>query len=231
MFGTSVEDWRDETFHLEGSDYVSESILTSNAQQVKDLTKTKTTYESHAMASFFGRVNYSYKGKYIFTSNLRYDGSSRFVGNRWGLFPSASVAWRASDEFFFDWAKPVLTDAKFRLSWGTNGNERVGNYESINQYNIGSYYNGVIGVTQTDKLANLDLSWESTEQTNIGLDVTLLDGRVSLVAEYYIKKTKDLLADEVIPSELGVSSMRVNMGNIENKGIELTIKCNSCSAS
>ena len=70
MFGTSVEDWRDETFHLEGSDYVSESILTSNAQQVKDLTKTKTTYESHAMASFFGRVNYSYKGKYIFTSNL-----------------------------------------------------------------------------------------------------------------------------------------------------------------
>ena len=223
MFGTSVEDWRDETFHLEGSDYVSESILTSNAQQVKDLTKTKTTYESHAMASFFGRVNYSYKGKYIFTSNLRYDGSSRFVGNRWGLFPSASIAWRASDEFFFDWAKPVLTDAKFRLSWGTNGNERVGNYESINQYNIGSYYNGVIGVTQTDKLANLDLSWESTEQTNIGLDVTLLDGRVSLVAEYYIKKTKDLLADEVIPSELGVSSMRVNMGNIENKGIELTI--------
>ena len=117
----------------------------------------------------------------------------------------------------------MLTDAKFRLSWGTNGNERVGNYESINQYNIGSYYNGVIGVTQTDKLANLDLSWESTEQTNIGLDVTLLDGRVSLVAEYYIKKTKDLLADEVIPSELGVSSMRVNMGNIENKGIELTI--------
>lgn len=72
-------------------------------------------------------------------------------------------------------------------------------------------------------MANLDLSWESTEQTNIGLDVTLLDGRVSLVAEYYIKKTKDLLADEVIPSELGVSSMRVNMGNIENKGIELTI--------
>lgn len=67
------------------------------------------------------------------------------------------------------------------------------------------------------------MSWESTEQTNIGLDVTLLDGRVSLVAEYYIKKTKDLLADEVIPSELGVSSMRVNMGNIENKGIELTI--------
>ena len=169
---------------------------------------------------FFGRVNYSYKGRYIFTSNLRYDGSSRFVGNRWGLFPSASVAWRASDEFFFDWAKPVLTDANSELV-GYNGNERVGNYESINQYNIGSYYNGIIGVTQTNKLANLNLSWESTEQTNIGLDVTLLDGRVSFVAEYYIKKTKDLLADEVIPSELGVSSMRVNMGNIEIKVLNL----------
>ena len=191
---------------------------------LKNSAKTAGPSKWHeAMMSYFGRFNYNYMSKYLLEMNLRYDGSSRFVGNRWGLFPSASIAWRASDEFFFDWAKPVLTDAKFRLSWGTNGNERVGNYESINQYNIGSYYNGVIGVTQTDKLANLDLSWESTEQTNIGLDVTLLDGRVSLAAEYYIKKTKDLLADEVIPSELGVSSMRVNMGNIENKGIELTI--------
>ncbi|EKU88975.1 SusC/RagA family TonB-linked outer membrane protein [Bacteroides oleiciplenus] len=223
MGGTSIEDWYDEDFNLEGSEYVSESIISTNAQQVKNLTNTKTGFSDHAMASFFGRVNYSYKGKYIFVSNLRYDGSSRFVGKRWGLFPSASAAWRFSDEFFFDWAKPILTDAKFRASWGTNGNEQVGNYESINQYEIGGYYNGAIAVKQTSKLANVNLSWESTEQTNIGLDLTLLNGRVSVTAEYYIKKTKDLLADEVMPSELGISSMRVNLGNIENRGIELSI--------
>lgn len=223
MFGASVEDWYNEDFGLEGSQYVSESILSSNAQQVKDLVNTKSEFSDHAMASFFGRVGYSYKGKYILQSNLRYDGSSRFVGQRWGLFPSASAAWRFSDEFFFDWAKPVLTDAKFRVSWGANGNEQVGNYESINQYNIGGYYNGIISVSQTSKIANLDLSWESTEQTNVGLDLTFLDGRVSLTAEYYIKRTKDLLADEVMPSELGVSSMRVNLGNIENRGFEFSI--------
>lgn len=223
MAGTSIEDWRTETFHLEGSDYVSETIITSNAQQVKDLSNTKATYSAHAMASFFGRVNYSYKGKYILQSNLRYDGSSRFVGQRWGLFPSVSVAWRLSDEFFFDWAKPVLTDAKLRASWGTNGNEAIGNYETINNYSIDGYYNGVTSVKQTSKIANLYLSWESTAQTNIGLDLTFLDGRVSFTGEYYIKKTKDLLADEIMPSELGVSSQRVNLGNIENRGIELSI--------
>lgn len=223
MAGASIEDWYDEGFDLFGSDYVSESIISSNAQQIKDLTKTKSEFTDHAMASFFGRANYSYKGKYIFMSNLRYDGSSRFAGKRWGLFPSVSGAWRFSDESFFEWAKPILNDAKFRISWGATGNERVGNYESVNQYNIGSYYNGVVGVTQTSKLANVDLSWETTEQTNIGLDLTLLDGRISFTADYYIKKTKDLLADEVMPSELGISSMRVNMGNIENRGIELSV--------
>lgn len=223
MVGTSVEDWYDENFTLEGSNYVSDGILSSNAQEIKDVANTVSTFSDHAMAAFFGRFGYSYKGRYIFSSNLRYDGSSRFVAQRWGLFPSASAAWRMSDEKFFDWAKPALTDAKFRVSWGMTGNERVGNYDAINRYVIGAYYNGVLGVTQNSQIANKELSWEATEQTNIGLDLTFLDGRISFTADYYIKNTHDLLSIDNMPSELGVSSMRVNFGKIQNKGIELSV--------
>lgn len=223
MAGASIEDWYGEDFALMGSKYVSESILSSNAQEVKDMTDTKSTFSDHAMAAFFGRVGYNYKGKYILSSNLRYDGSSRFIGSRWGLFPSASAAWRFSDEAFFRWAKPVLMDGKFRASWGLTGNEQVGNYDAITSYNIGAYYNSILGVTQKTRIANRNLTWESTEQTNLGLDLTFMEGRIAVTADYYIKKTHDLLSLELMPSELGVSDMRVNFGNIQNKGIELSV--------
>ena len=223
MFGASVEDWYDEEFALAGSNYVSESILSSNAQEVKDAKNTLSTFEDHAMAAFFGRITYDYKSRYMFNTNLRYDGSSRFIGKRWGLFPSIGAGWRFSDEFFMKWSKPVLTDAKFRVSWGMNGNERVGNYDAINRYLIGAYYNGVLGVTQNSRVANSDLGWEATEQTNFGLDLTFLDGRITFVGEYYIKNTNDLLSLENMPSELGVSDMRINFGKIQNKGIELSV--------
>lgn len=223
MFGASVEDWYDEGFRLYGSNYVSESIISSNAQEVKDLANTYSSFSDHAMAAFFGRFGYSYKSRYIFSSNIRYDGSSRFVGKRWGLFPSASAAWRFSDESFFQWAKPILTDGKFRVSWGMTGNERVGNYDAINTYSIGNYYNGSMTVTQKSQIANVDLSWEATEQTNLGLDLTFLDGRINFTADYYVKNTHDLLAVENMPSELGVTSMRVNFGKIQNKGVELSV--------
>lgn len=223
MFGASVEDWYDENFNLSGSNYVSESIISSNAQEIKDLTNTKSTFSDHAMAAFFGRIGYNYKSRYIFSSNLRYDGSSRFVGKRWGLFPSASAAWRFSDEPFLNWAKPVLSDGKFRVSWGMTGNERVGNYDAINTYSIGGYYNGSMAVAQNSRIANIDLSWEATEQTNVGLDLSFWDGRLNFTADYYVKNTHDLLAMENMPSELGISNMRINFGKIQNKGVELSV--------
>lgn len=223
MAGASVEDWYDEDFNMQGSKYVSESILSSNAQEVKDVQDTKSEFEDHAMAAFFGRVSYDYKSRYMFNSNIRYDGSSRFVGKRWGLFPSIGAGWRLSDESFMKWAQPALTDAKFRVSWGMTGNERVGNYDAINRYAIGAYYNGTLGVTQNSRVANKDLSWESTEQTNIGLDLTFLDGRITFVADYYVKNTHDLLSLENMPSELGVSNMRINFGKIQNRGVELSV--------
>ncbi|HET9570748.1 MAG TPA: TonB-dependent receptor [Bacteroidales bacterium] len=223
MAGASVEDWYGEAFDLIGTDYVSESILSTNAQQVKDVADTYSYFTSHSMASFFGRFSYNYLGKYLFTSNLRYDGSSRFINNRWGLFPSASAAWRFSDEDFFNWSQPVLSDGKLRLSWGSTGNERVGNYDAITSYQIGSYYNSLIGVYQSSRIANANLKWEATKQTDLGLDLSFLNGRITVVADYYNKLTTDLLSLDLMPSELGVSDMRINFGSIQNRGLELSV--------
>ena len=223
MFGASIEDWYDEAFNLEGDDYVSESIHSTNAQQTKDVANTLSYYTSHSMASLFGRFGYNFQSKYLFSSNLRYDGSSRFVSNRWGLFPSASAAWRFSDEDFFKWSQSVLSDGKLRLSWGVTGNERVGNYDAITSYSIGSYYNAIMGLTQPSRIANPALKWESTKQTDLGLDLTFLNGRVSIVADYYNKTTDDLLSLDLMPSELGVTDMRVNFGSIQNRGLELSL--------
>ena len=220
--GASVEDWRTENFNIYGKDHVSESIITSNAFQEINLSNTKSNYSSNAMVGFFARAGYSYASRYIVNASLRLDGSSRFVGNRWGLFPSISASWRLSDEKFMKWSKKVLTDAKLRYSWGMTGVQSIGNYEAINTYTINHYYNGTTAVYQNSRLANINLSWEASGMNNLGLDLAFLGGRVTFSADWYRKSTKDLLAMEQIPSEMGVSNMRVNLGSIRNEGFELT---------
>ena len=222
--GSIVEDWYNESLAFKGSTYVTEDVNTVNAIQALDLVNTTTSGTSHSMVGFFGRFSYSYKGKYLFNSNIRRDGSSRFVNNRWGTFPSASVGWRVSDENFMDWAKPYLKDAKLRASWGITGNENIGNYESLNLYTFGSYYyQGISGVNTSTALGNPNLKWEQTTQTNLGLDVTLFDGRMSVTGDYYVKTTDGLLYNSLLPSELGYSTIKVNLGSIENKGYEITL--------
>ncbi|MEN6453444.1 MAG: TonB-dependent receptor [Prolixibacteraceae bacterium] len=224
MIGSSVEEGTGEYLNFEGSYFVSEEVHTMNLATL-DLSGTNTTASDYAIAGFFGRFGYSYKGKYILNSNIRYDGSSRFGPNkRWGLFPSLSLGWRFSDEFFMDWTKGWLTDAKIRLSWGRTGNDRVGYYESQLRYTSGSYtYNGISGVVPVSTYGNPNLQWEQTEQTNIGLDLSLFEGRANLVADYYIKSTSDLLSNMNLPYTSGFDNMRVNLAEIENKGFELSL--------
>ncbi len=224
VFGTIAEDWYDESMNFAGSNYVSEDVTTINSIQALDLLETTTSATSHSMVGFFGRLSYSYKGKYLFNSNIRRDGSSRFTNNRWGTFPSASIGWRISDEKFMDWSKAYLKDAKFRASWGITGNQNIGNYESMNLYTFGSYYyNGVSGVNTSDSFGNPDLKWEQTSQTNLGLDLSLFDGRMTVNADYYIKTTEGLLYNSLMPSELGFRTAKVNLGSIENSGLEINL--------
>jgi TonB-linked SusC/RagA family outer membrane protein len=224
MAGSSVETGENEYLNFYGSYFVSETVHTMNLGTL-DLAKTNTTAADYAIAGFFGRLGYNYKGRYIFNSNIRYDGSSRFGKNkRWGLFPSASVGWRFSDESFMGWAGNWLTDGKLRASWGRTGNDRVGYYESQLRYTSGSYaYNGISGVVPVSTYGNPNLHWEQTEQTDIGLDLNLFGGKANFTADYYIKSTTDLLSNMNLPYTSGFNNMRVNLASIENKGLELSL--------
>jgi TonB-dependent starch-binding outer membrane protein SusC len=183
------------------------------------------------LISFYARANYGYDGKYLFTATVRRDGSSRFgENNKWGTFPSASAAWRISNEDFMSSTKDWLGNLKLRLGYGITGNQDgIGEYKSLSILGVGhdSYYDPATG---TWSLAyspiqnpNPDLKWESTEQFNIGVDFTLFD-RITGSFEWYSKNTDDLLYTYEVPQPpYLVGTMLANVGEMSNKGVELTL--------
>jgi TonB-linked SusC/RagA family outer membrane protein len=209
---------------IEGSKYASESVTTLNAPQVYNPLPL-TREARNTMTSAFGRLEYNYKGKYLFTGNFRADASSRFgIDNKWGYFPAASVGWRFTDENFMYWATPVLTDGKIRVGYGITGNERIGNYDALQVYTFGgNYYNGVSGIAPSSRLGNSHLSWEQLGQFSAGADLTFLNGKISLTLDYYDKITDRLLYDAPLDYGTGFSNVRVNVGSLENKGFEFVI--------
>jgi TonB-dependent starch-binding outer membrane protein SusC len=178
--------------------------------------------------SYLGRINYSYDDKYLLTASYRADGSSVFgQNNKWGYFPSASVAWRASEEEFISDLN-IFSDLKLRASWGITGNQAISPYQTLARISSGANYpyNGTEGTELGFFIlnaANPDLKWESTEQTDIGIDFALFNGRLNVTADYYYKKTTDLLMPRGLPGYTGFSSIIDNVGSIENKGFEFTI--------
>lgn len=180
-----------------------------------------------ALVSYLGRINYDFDGKYLLSLTGRIDGSSRFSkGNRWGIFPSASLGWRISKEKFFkiDW----IDDLKFRANYGNLGSQNVGYYDYQMYINSNPQYlfNGTTATQGqiVTKLSNTDLSWETLEQTNIGMDVAFLKNRLQVSAEYYISKSHDVLTALPILMTTGNSGGNpyVNAASIQNKGFEVT---------
>jgi TonB-linked SusC/RagA family outer membrane protein len=183
------------------------------------------------LVSVFGRVNYSYDNRYMFTGTVRRDGSSRFgANNKWGTFPSASAAWNVTGENFMQSSKSWLNQLKFRIGYGVTGNQDgIGEYKSLSILGVGqdSYYDPETG---TWSLAyspiqnpNPDLKWESTKQTNIGIDLALFN-RVRATFEWYTKETNDLLYTYEVPQPpYLVGTMLANVGDLSNKGIEITV--------
>ncbi len=221
LAGFSQQEWKLETTGLDGTFFVSDNITTLNGAGTISNQDVNTTVE-HGLTSFFGRLTYNYSGKYLFEVNLRADGSSRFgKDNRFGYFPSASAAWRFSDESF---AKGLnfLDDGKLRLSVGQTGNEAIGNYTSQGEFSVGTNYLDNSGAAPT-VMPNNALTWETTTQYDIGLDLTLLKNRVVFNTDYYIKKTSDLLFDVPIPETTGFSYITQNIGDMQNKGLELSL--------
>jgi len=178
------------------------------------------------LQSYLGRVNYSFKNKYLVTASVRSDGSSRFGKNkRYALFPSGAIAWKVNEESFLKDNKKI-SDLKLRLSYGLTGNQDgIGNYPAYSLLATQNYVlnNATATGIGPNQIANPDLSWETTSQADLGIDLALLNGRIAITADAYIKRTRDLLLNLTIPSTSGFSSAIKNLGKVENKGIEFSI--------
>ncbi len=179
-----------------------------------------------ALQSFFGRFNYDYKGKYLLEANARYDGSSRFAqGKQYGFFPSVSAGWRVSEEEFMKPLSGTISDLKIRGSWGRLGNQNIGgNYPFTSTIDFGAYTLGkqIVNIAALNQMANLNIAWETTEMSNIGLDVTLFS-KLFITADYFNRDTKDILLPLRIPYTIGLDPTYQNVGVVNNKGWELGI--------
>ena len=226
MLGTSAQENR--------YNYINASVknFASNLTQQLDNGITQPTNggstSSWALFSLMGRANYAYADKYLITATLRRDGSSRFgAGNKFGWFPSASVAWRVSEEEFF---KPVtfVSDLKVRAGYGVTGNQEIGNYSfssSLNTYAY-NFNNNLVSAVIPTVMPNPFVQWEQQRQANIGFDASLFNQRVDVTVDAYLKNTDQMLVPMVVPVSTGYSDIYVpsiNAGKMENKGIELTI--------
>ncbi len=182
----------------------------------------------NTLASYFGRVNYNFKEKYLLEANFRYDGSSRFPqDNRWGLFPSFSAGWRISQESFFADAVSWISDLKLRASWGKLGNQSIGNYPYQDLIALGQNYpfgNELQAGGAVTTIANKAITWETTKVTDVGLDLSLFANRLSFTADYFVKETSDILYNVSVSNMLGASPSATNAGAVENRGLDLNLK-------
>ncbi|MFC3199836.1 SusC/RagA family TonB-linked outer membrane protein [Parapedobacter deserti] len=189
-----------------------------------------THWPEDAIASFFGRVLYNYKETYLASVIMRADGSANFArGNRWGYFPSFSAGWVMTNESFMQPAASWLNFFKIRGSWGQNGNSFINNFQYLatiaidtqNGYYFGNNKGSLIRGAYPDILANPDVSWETSEQLNIGFDARLMRDRLGVVFDWYRKTTKDWLVEAPVLASYGTNPPFINGGDIENKGVEL----------
>ena len=218
-------------------EYLGGSIMgfiSPTAQQLDNGTLEPTVNgngSDWALLSYLGRINYTYDNKYLLTATIRRDGSSRFgKNNRWGTFPSVSLAWRISQENWFPKDNNFLmNDLKLRVGYGVTGNQEIGNYGFVASYNTGVYPFGNNNSTAlvSTTLSNPNIHWEEVRQTNFGVDMSLFNSRVNLSLDAYIKKTADMLVKASIPITSGFEDTTetfTNAGKMRNKGVEMTLR-------
>ena len=221
------------TFQKSNSENVSgtaqgfntDNLRVNGLNQAKTFVGVYTGAPHSSLLSYFSRLNYGYAQRYLLTLSGRMDGSSKFgSGNQYAFFPAAAVAWRASEESFIK-NMNVFDDLKLRASYGRTGNQDIGNYASLatltnTVYSLGG--SRAIGYVP-NSLANPDLKWETTDQVDVGLDLAVLNSRVSVTTDYYDKKTKDLLLYVPVPQTSGFTSVLQNIGSVGNHGFEVAL--------
>jgi TonB-linked SusC/RagA family outer membrane protein len=219
--------YQEETYeysYLKKTGFPDDDIKTLNAGTVLD--SGTSTAEKWSLISYLARANMSYIDKYIFSASIRRDGCSRFgKDNRWGIFPSASAGWIISEESFMEDFKDVVSNLKLRASIGTVGNNNIGNYSSIGLMTATKYIvdDSSEGGYSPSSFSNMNLGWEKTSTTDLGVDLGFYNNRVNLTFDYYISNTKDLLLQVPIPQVTGFSNALQNIGKVQNRGYEIEL--------
>ena len=230
LLGSSTK--RNEARSSQVSGYASAEHYYKSSFYDVSLIKTPvntSSYTKTTMQSYFGRVNYSYKSKYLLAASLRADGSSVLAkGHKWGYFPSVAVAWRVSDENFMESTRDWLDNLKLRASWGSTGNAGISAYQTLPMVNADNqiYYEFGSGVTTgriPTTLGNENLTWETTTSYNFGVDFGFWGNRIYGSADFYINKTKDLLYAQSLPLSSVYSHVLSNIGKTKGHGFEIQI--------
>ncbi len=233
MAGGNYETYYHKKLTVKGYDLLSQelndmNLVSGNEEGVKRI-ESSGGQSAYALLGFFGRVNYDYDGKYLVEVSGRYDGTSRFKkGQRFGMFPSFSLGWRISEESFFTPLKEWWNDAKIRFSYGSLGNQQVGYYDYIRSVSLGtqSYlFGGAKSSTATyGAPVASNLTWETVNQKNLGLDFAFLDNKLTFSGEAYIRDTKNMLTTgKALPSVYGAAAPKTNNADLRTKGYEIAI--------
>ena len=229
MIATESNVYNYESFGLTQTNFLTESTGINDVSKGSTTKNVDSYRDKNRRVSFFGRVNYNYRDKHLFTLNLRADGSDKFAsGKRFGYFPSAAYSWVLSNEGFMD-AQTLFSNLKLRFSYGVSGNDRIPSYRYLARLST-AYYDGELGMAPSSQ-ANDKLKWETTYQGNIGADVGLLKNRIELTADFYKKQTHDMLMSVPTAGQTGYSEQWQNIGQIDNKGFELQITSRNISGS
>ncbi|RKD88293.1 TonB-dependent receptor [Mangrovibacterium diazotrophicum] len=223
--GYSYQKYRSEYMQANSRGFNTDTYLYWNLSTGSEYRPAYSALTEWEMLSYYGRVNYNYKNKYLLTFTGRYDGSSRLgANNKWGFFPSGAFAWNVKQEPFLEGAE-ALSNLKFRASVGVTGNTDIGVYKTLALF---SSVNSIVGDETVNavipsSVENAELGWESTRQTDIGIDVGLFESKVNLTLDYYYMKTSDLLYNLPLPYYSGYSSAISNIGSNMNKGFEASL--------
>lgn len=221
LVGNTINTVLNQNTSASGTGFASNDLTAVSVASVRTGSSSRSVAK---LISFFGKASYTYDNKYTLDASLRADASSRFGANkRWGYFPSGGFTWRAGQESFIQKLN-VFDELKFRVSVGLSGNQNgIGSYAALGLWNSGNNYLDQPGNAPT-QLANPDLTWETTRQTDIGLEFTILNNRLTAIIDYYNKYTYDLLLNVPVPYRSGFASYLQNFGAVSNKGVELTLK-------
>lgn len=224
LAGTVSQKYKWEDSKITREKFSGNGVKTTNGGST--IVTAENTKQEKTNSSFISRLNYAFDDKYLLTANFRIDGSSVFgPEQRWGYFPSFSVGWRLSHEDFME-RIDILNDMKIRLGWGIVGNDQIEQYAYFGRVGAGANYpigGQALPGTYPAALTNNKLKWEESEQTNIGIDLSLYKGRVSIIADAYIRYTRDLLLNAPLPHSTGFDNALQNIGNLENKGMEFSV--------